>query len=188
MNTNDERSFIARLTCDGSPITFLQELMLPALLNSEALPKNIITAQNDYRRAPKFVRDPFTNQMVPVGNSIPTKATVVVHFECYDDYYNMKIVGNPYDQKYISKNDKGVLAALPPAGGNTTSFNLLDADYNIITLDDLSSDTSTVYLKARHAGVIRKQTHTNTDRYSTFNDRSGDIVKLGLNILKRHAV
>ncbi|MFY0731860.1 hypothetical protein [Pseudomonas sp. NFX15] len=188
MSTNEERSFIARVTCNGSPITFLQELMLPALLNTEALPKNIITAQNDYDRAPKLVRDPFTNEMVPVGYSIPTKDTVVVHFICYGDYYNMKIVGGPYDQMYISHNDKPVLAALPPAGANTTSFNLLDVAHNIITLDDLRSDRSTVYLKARNAGVIRKQITTNTDRYSVFNDRSGDIVKFELNILKRHAV
>ncbi len=188
MNTDKERSFIARLTCDGSPITFLQEIMSPALLDREALPKNIITAEKDYRLAPELARDPLTNEMVPVGHSIPTKNTVVVHFECYDDYHNMKILSTPYYQKYISRNDEGCLVALPPAGGNTASFNLLDADHNIITLDDLSSDTATVYLKARHAGIIRKQIKRNTDSYSTFTDRGGDIVKFQLNILERHAV
>lgn len=184
---NEQRSFIARLTCNGSHITFLQELILPDTLNSESLEKNILTAQNDYRRAPVYFRDPLTGEIERLGFRKRARATVDVHFECYDDYYNMKIISSPYDQKYISKNDEGVLAAFPPAGGNTTSFNLLDTLSNIFTLDDLISDTATVYLKARNAGVIRKQINTNTDSYSTFNDRSGDIVKFELNILKRHA-
>lgn len=191
MNTGEKRSFIARLTCDDSPITFFQEIMLRAHLDREPTLKNIVTAQRDYR-PPTMVLDPSTNKMVRVAYSIQTKNTVVVHFECYDDYYNMKIVSNPFHQQYISRNDEGCLLALPPAGGNTASYNLLDADHNIITLDDLSSDTATVYLKARHAGIIRKQVNGGTDnhthRYSTFTDRAGDIVKFQLNILERHTV
>ena len=191
MNTDEERSFIARLTCDGSAITFLQEFKPHKLFNREPMLEQILTAQSDYR-PPVLVLDPSTNKMVRVGYTIRTKNTVVVHFECYDDYYNMKILSAPYYQQYISRNDEGCLLALPPAGGNTASFNLLDADHNIITLDDFSSDTSTVYLKARHAGIIRKQINGGTDnythRYSTFTDRAGDIVKFQLNILERHTV
>ncbi|KRA86337.1 MULTISPECIES: hypothetical protein [Pseudomonas] len=187
MNKNEERSFTARVSCNGDTITFLQEVLRSNFLEDAAVPKNILTVQRDY--SPKITKayNPITKRMENLGFSFGNIDPLVVHFWCYDDYYNMQILSTPYSYMYVSKNDEGCLGAFPAAGGDTTSFNLLDADHNIITLDDLSTDTPTVYLKARNARIIRKSIHEHPERHSFFHDRVGDIVKFNLTILKRHA-
>ncbi|WP_150710300.1 hypothetical protein [Pseudomonas fluorescens] len=111
----------------------------------------------------------------------------IAYFACYDDYYNLQIRGPAYFGNYISKNADGQLGAFPAAGGDTTSFNLLDDNKTIITLDNLGSGIASVYLKARSGGVIKSTQKTASRREShSFNDRSGDAFKFNIEILERN--
>ena len=112
--------------------------------------------------------------------------TTVVHFKCYDDYYNIQIVSEAYYQKYFSKDGQGVLGAYPAAGGDTTSFNLLNGNHQIITLDDLNSSQAALHLKARNAGIIKKEIWRDPAYSTCFTDKSGDIATFKLDILERH--
>ena len=181
MTRNQERSFIARITCDGEDMTFFDQILSSRHFVSNgrtsATPPNIVTTFEAY--------DPDSEEMLPVGGI--TTTTMVIHFRCYGDYYNMQILSEAYYQKYFSKNRQGVVGALPAAGGDTTSFNLLDINHRIITLDDLSADTATIHLKARNTAIIRKEIWRDPVYRSCFTDKSGDIATFRLVILERHA-
>ena len=122
--------------------------------------------------------------MRPVGRR--KMKTMVVHFKCYDDYYNIQIVSEAYYQKYFSKDGQGVLGAYPAAGGDTTSFNLLNGNHQIITLEDLNSSQAALHLKARNAGIIKKEIWRDPAYSTCFTDKSGDIATFELDILERH--
>ncbi|VVO42776.1 hypothetical protein PS726_06052 [Pseudomonas fluorescens] len=181
MTKDQERSFIARLTYDGINMTFFDQILSSGHFvyngNTSLIPPNIVTTFEAY--------DPVTQEMRPVFRRKTT--TLVIHFQCYDDYYNMQILSEDYYQKYFSKDGQGVLGAFPAAGGDTTSFNLLDSNHQIITLDDLNAATATIHLKARNAGIIRKETWRDPAYSRCFTDKSGDIATFKLDILERHA-
>ncbi|MHC8367047.1 hypothetical protein ACYZT9_14660 [Pseudomonas sp. ZT5P21] len=131
-----------------------------------------------------------SNNMVRVhsgrDSTVRTRSKeMVVYFDCYDDYYNIQIRSEAFLGKYLSKNSGGALGAFPAAGGDTTSFNLLNANQDIITLDDLKTDDATVYLKARNAGTIKRQLLQNPKLYS-YGDHSGELLKFNLKILERN--
>ena len=54
MNKNEERSFTARVSCNGDTITFLQEVLRSNFLKDADVPKNILTVQSDY--SPKITK------------------------------------------------------------------------------------------------------------------------------------
>ena len=180
MTKDQERSFIARITCAGINMTFFDELLSPGHFQfngrSSPIPPNIVSTFEAY--------DPVTQTMRPVGRR--KMKTMVVHFKCYDDYYNIQIVSEAYYQKYFSKGEQGVLGAYPAAGGDTTSFNLLNSDHQIITLDDLRSSQAALHLKARNAGIIKKEIWRDPAYSTCFTDKSGDIATFKLDILERH--
>ena len=144
MDRDQQRSFIARLTCDGMNLTYFD---------------NIITTFEVFNR--------HTGKMRRTANNNTT--AIVVHFRCYDDYYNLQILSEPFYLKYFSKNPDGILGAFPAAGGDTTSYNMLDGDHDLITLDDFAPDTSIL------PEPILK---------SCFTDTEGDVVEFRLEILE----
>jgi len=179
MTKDQERSFIARITCNGMDMTFFDQKLSaghfePRRLRSP-IPPNIVTTFEAY--------DPASRTMLPTAGG--KRTTMVIHFRCYDNYYNMQILSEAYYQKYFSQGDQGVLGAYPAAGGDTTSFNLLDGYHQIITLDDLNASKATVYLKARNAGIIKQEIWRDSAYSRCFTDKSGDAVTFELDILER---
>ncbi|VVM97704.1 hypothetical protein PS673_03122 [Pseudomonas fluorescens] len=179
MTRDQERSFIARITCNGMNMTFFDQILSASHFEPQRLkspiPPNIVSTFEAY--------DPASRTMRPVGGR--KRTAMVIHFRCYDDYYNMQILSEAYYQKYFSKGGQGVLGAYPAAGGDTTSFNLLDSNQQIITLDDLSGDKATVHLKARNAAIIKKEIWRDPAYSTCFTDKSGDIATFKLDILER---
>ncbi|WP_223502186.1 hypothetical protein [Pseudomonas sp. BF-R-24] len=179
MTKDQERSFIARITCNGVNMTFFDQILSAGHFESgrgkSPIPPNIVTTFEAY--------DPASRTMLPVGGG--KRTAVVIHFRCYDDYYNMQILSEAYYQKYFSQGDQGVLGAYPAAGGDTTSFNLLDGYHQIITLDDLNASKASVYLKARNAGIIRQEIWRDPAYSRCFTDKTGDAVTFELEILER---
>ena len=183
MSKDQERSFVGQLTFDHRKISFFDQQLPASLFQPNydggpvplaAYPPNIVTVDQHY----VFLQS---------VHEIPPQPTpgLLVHFWCYEDYYNLEILEGPYQQKYISKNSSDILGAFPAAGGETTSFNLLDKNHNIITLDDIASDKATIFLKARNAGIIRQKIWKKPINKPIFTDREGKISTFQLTILER---
>ncbi|MHC8353999.1 hypothetical protein ACYZTL_01800 [Pseudomonas sp. LB3P81] len=170
MSLNQKRSFFAHVEHNNKRLTFLDLILGESYSAGEA---NVLTTLPPLKRNP--------------GGVTRSYPPFIAYFACYDDYYNIQIRGHSYFGNYISKNADGKLSALPGAGGNTTSFNLLDDNNRIITLDDLGSRNANVYLKARNAGVIKTNKKTADRREAQyFNDSSEDTFKFNLEILERN--
>lgn len=109
---------------------------------------------------------------------------LIAYFRCYEDYYNIQVRSAACFGNFISKNSNGNLAACLPAGGNTTSYNLLDTHQRIITLDSIQGDEAIIYLKARSASTIKLE---ETPAYEWFSgDPHGNVVQFELKILERN--
>jgi hypothetical protein len=195
MSENQQRSFTAKIKCNALRMTFFEKIYHRAYLKEHpALFANTIATRNDSWSRPYYD----TNNLGPgmgIGYRKPRPGEVgwnepidmLLHFRCYDDYYNLQILTPRYLNKYISKNSDGSLGAFPAAGGDTTSFNLLDAELNIITLDDMTTDNPTVYLQARNAGIIKKVLLDPTRDHYCFHDTVGENTTFDLQIIDRNA-
>ncbi|HEF4760046.1 TPA: hypothetical protein SAN82_002476 [Pseudomonas putida] len=176
MSTRQQKSFIACIRCDDAKMKFFNEMPV-----RRAGQENLLTTYHYYSETSK--------RMVQIQRASPATRTrsdeLIVFFDCYDDYYNIQIRSETYLGKYLSKDSNGILGAFPAAGGDTTSFNLLNANQDIITLDDLKNDVASVYLKARNAGMVKRQLMQNPTLYC-FGDQSGEPVKFTLSILERN--
>jgi len=165
MSKDQERSFIAYLS---TPTYELE-------IDQSNPPGNILGTT--------FTFTYLDGELVPVGRSRKSIIPMKVHFWCYDDYYNIQILNGPSAGLYLSKDDEGTIAALPAAGGETTSYNLLDIEHNLITLDDLSSDTASVYLKSRNNNTLKINRSTFGHH---FTDTSGEELLFKLKIIERN--
>lgn len=130
-----------------------------------------------------FIQGWVTGNEPHLLTTIDENEDLIVYFRCYDDYYNLQIRSKACFGKYISKNSNENLAACPPAGGETTSYNLLDSNQRIITLDNIKAGETTVYLKARHSSPITLQ---ETPAYEWFSGLPGAAVPFELKILERN--
>jgi hypothetical protein len=176
MSTEQQRSFIACIRCDNTKMKFFDQM-----LANGAGKGNLLTSAHRF--------SDITGQMVRVHRRNDSTGRtrsdeMVVYLHCYDDYYNIQIRSEAHFGKYLSKNNYGVLGAFPGAGGNTTSFNLLNLEQEIITLDDLKKNEATVYLKARNAGTIKRHLIDSPKMYA-YSDEIGENVTFTLKILER---
>jgi hypothetical protein len=181
MSNDQEKSFIARLTCEGISMTFFEKVLSDGYFqqdDEDAPNKHIITTAEAY--------NPLTQRMELLGFTSKNKLGIVVHFRYYDDHYNLQILSEPYYNNYFSTSTQGFLGALPAAGGDTTSFNLLNDSFKIVTLDDFDSDNLTVYLQARNAGLIKKSLWGGQVNRYCFHDQMGHQVSFKLQILERN--
>ena len=183
MSTGQEKSFIARIRCDGATIGFFGQMLRAELREGRLVGKGqLLTTWHTYSEVDKKMvkfnknRDPYTRTL---------SHDMIVYFRCYEDYYNIQIRSQAYCGLYFSKNADGILGAFAGAGGKTTSFNLLNADQSIITLDDIQTKDVTVYLKARNAGLIKRQLLQRPKIYH-YGDQTGDLVSFNLEILERN--
>ncbi|MBF4559507.1 hypothetical protein H7698_25885 [Pseudomonas sp. p50] len=170
MSTEQERSFIAHIACDNSEITFFEE----------ELHESWFQLRSPYDHRPSLQ----WNWLTTNPGNFQLKQ-MIVYFRCYENYYNLQIRSAGYFGKFFSTNREGTLGAYTAAGGKTTSFNLLDASFNIITLDDIKTNTTSVYMKARNSGVINGAQMYDPDIYS-YGNKPGDPVKFDLTILERN--
>ncbi|MDT3314561.1 hypothetical protein QZR14_24650 [Pseudomonas sp. rhizo66] len=173
MSNNQENSFIAKITCNDAQITFFDQHPAAEELSGSG---NLLTTPHAYSRLQFMAR--YQNNGAPIPD-------VVAYFRCYGDYYNIQIRSSLYFGHFFSKNNVRILGAFPPAGGNTTSFNLLNNEHKIITLNNLQDNQATVYLKARNAGVINRQLREDPHVY-TYGDAPGESVTFKLDILERN--
>jgi hypothetical protein len=173
MSTDIEKSFIARIACSETRMTFFDKHPDANQLTEAG---HLLTTAHGYSRL----------QIMSRYYSNDTNNThIIAYFRCYGDYYNIQIRSKQHFRKFFSKNDDRILGAFPAAGGDTTSFNLLDTDRQLVTLDDLKGSHAVVYLRARNAGIINRQLRKNPYVY-TYGDAPGDSVTFNLEILERN--
>lgn len=181
MSTDQEKSFTATLsTRFGYP-------HFPRLTYG----KTIRTKRPDYEF---FSFDHYTD----VSDYLFLKPEVApdaltFYFRCLDDYYTMYIFTHGvYYYMTLSKENADFLNAYTPNDGDQTTFNLLDANGKIITLDQLDNDTPTVRIQTRGGNLLRAGLSRNPydSKVGTFvrtsQTRSSGILDFKLNILERN--
>ncbi|SDT20846.1 hypothetical protein SAMN05216496_3609 [Pseudomonas sp. Z003-0.4C(8344-21)] len=173
MSTNVEKSFIARVTCSATRMTYFDQHPDADELKGSG---HLLTTAHAYSRL---------NIMAPYYENGINPVHIVAYFRCYDDYYNIQIRSSHYFGNFFSKNDDRILGAFPAAGGDTTSFNLYNSNSELVTLDNLEGSHATVYLRARNAGFINRQLREDVYVY-TYGDAPGDPVTFNLEILERN--
>jgi hypothetical protein len=173
MSTNVEKSFIARIACSETRMTYFDQHPGADELKGSG---HLLTTAHAYSRL---------NQMMRYYNNATNNIHIVAYFRCYDDYYTIQIRSSQYFGNFFSKNADRILGAFPPAGGDTTSFNLFNSNSELVTLDNLQGSHATVYLRARNAGFINRQLREDPYVY-TYGDAPGDPVTFNLEILERN--
>lgn len=171
MDRNDERSFIARVYSDGKRMEFLQ--------TSKAA--NILTTREG--SGPHHAYDPINKKCVPVGSS-PLKYTLLVHFRCYDNHYQLQILGK--NDTYLSADYDDILGAFSSTERDVTHFTLLNADQQPVTLDDLNDPQADICLQADNAGLIKHSIFKKWGySYTCFTHTDGVLKLFNLEILQR---
>jgi hypothetical protein len=193
MSIEQSRSFIAELKCEREPLNFrnldLKTVDIAGLLGRIALAWVSPLAFVATHFLSTKEEEPFL--MTRHRNGAPEPGNLLVYFRCYGDYYNIQVRSKHKFGNFLSKHSSGILGAFPAAGGDTTSFNLLDSEGNVVTLDDFENDNVDVYLRARNADIIREMSTRQDDKtwspYRIFSDKSGDKHALfNLRILERN--
>lgn len=174
MDRNNERSFVARVYSDGKKMEFLQT----------SRNANILTTREG--SGPPHAYDPISKKCVPVGRG-PLKSTLLVHFRCYDSHYQLQILG--LNDTYLSADYDDVLGAFSSTQRDVTSFTLLNADHQPITLDDLNDPQADIYLQSDNAGLIKQSIFEKWGyTYTCFTHTAGDLRLFNLDILQRQVV
>lgn len=149
MSNNRQKSFIASLELDDEYLEFLGNLYEDPVTRHSTF-----FSGGFYTGASSKIDDSHLLGIKPREPSLKI-APLNIYFRCAEDYYTLQILSpGTHTDKCVSKDNSGVLGAFPPAGSDTTSFNLLNLQDSIVTLDDLRADTHQIRLKARNAGQI----------------------------------
>lgn len=181
MSTNRQKSFIATLELNNHYINTLKELYGTTTKRHDvSFSGGFYTGASAYRDDSHLLgRRPHAE----VENVLP----MTIYFRCTDDYYHLYIRSHATHTGHcISKDVAGVLGAFLPAGGDTTSFNLLSLDNRTITLEDMGRDTQRVRLKARNSGHISAVRRRGAP-YSYLAGTDNDGIPFTLRIIERNA-
>lgn len=115
------------------------------------------------------------------------------YFRCMDDYYTIYIfTPNEFCYRTISREQKDFLNAYATQSGDQTTYNLLNANGKIITLDQIDTDTPTVRIQTRNghllcAGMNRNKHDPKVGTFVRTNaNRSAGVIDFKLNILQRN--
>lgn len=179
MSKDQRRSFTTTLTIPHHQLNFLGILYdKPVIVNETRFSGGHFTGavqrQNNSNLL-SFRPDPH-EEIAPLN----------IYFRCSDDYYVM-FVQSPATYRWdcISANPRRILGAYPAAGSKTTSYNLLDRNGQIITLDDLQGPVHTLWLKARNAGKLGG-VKVRGSPHIYLADAGEDGIPFKLNILERN--
>lgn len=181
MSKDQQRSFTATLTIPDHQLNFLKTLHgEPVIVND--------TRFSGGHFAGAIQRTDHSNLLSLRPTSKNEKAAPMnLYFRNTDDYYVIYI-HSPADFRWqcISMNPQRILGAYPAAGSETTSYNLLDQDNRIVTLDDLKGPEHLVWLRARNSGKLGG-VKLRGSPHIYLADAGDDGAPFILNILKRNA-
>lgn len=182
MSTNQEKSFIATLTTSSGA------LLVPRLA----------FGRQTHIQKPDF--DPFTFEAKKdVSNYLCVKSNATseplkFYFKCIDDYYSIYVMNEGRYYFYALSNEDQDFISLYPHDEDQTTFNLLNANSTIITLDDLNSNSSQVRIQTRggrslHARAGQRATAADKEKLSGLvctGKKGGTLLNFRMNILQRN--
>ncbi|CAI8919720.1 hypothetical protein [Pseudomonas serboccidentalis] len=181
MSTHRQKSFIATLKLDYQHVDLLGELHGTPVLRHDTL------FSGGFFTGASTLRDDSHLLGFRSLQEVQKHPPLTIYFRCTDDYYHLYIRSHPtYTGYCMSKGAGGVLGAFLPAGGDTTSFNLLSLDNRIITLQDMALDTQRVRLKARNARQINALRRRGAP-YSYLAETDNEGLPFTLQITERNA-
>ncbi|MEX3773952.1 hypothetical protein [Pseudomonas sp. MYb118] len=141
MGQNKERSFVATISTNHG------NLHLPRLTYG----KTMRVRKLDYDVL-SFEANMDVSNYLCVLPDAPQRARF--YFYCIDDYYSIYVLTNAaYHRQALSNEDKDFIATIPPDREQTT-YNLLDEQGRIITLDDLRGDNPTIRIQTRGGKLL----------------------------------
>lgn len=115
------------------------------------------------------------------------------YFRCLDDYYTIYIfTPGAYYYRTVSREEKDFLNAYSTEDGDQTTFNLLNSNGKIITLDQIDTDTPTLRIQTRSGALLSagKSRNKYDPAVGTFvrtdPNRSASVLEFKLNILQRN--
>ncbi|SEM93372.1 hypothetical protein SAMN04487857_10797 [Pseudomonas sp. ok272] len=154
MSTNRQKSFIATLQIDNAHVQSLGVLHgVPALRTETSFSGGWFTGAKRTKDDSHLLG---CRPIDEVNNTTPW----TIYFRCTNDYYILYIrTHETYTGLCISKDSQGMLGALDPDENDITSFNILNLNNRIITLQDMPRGVHYVRLKARNSeriGSIRR--------------------------------
>lgn len=182
MSTHQEKSFIATLTTSSGA------LLVPRL----AYGRQTHIQKPDYEAFTFEAKKDISNYLCVKSNAASTP--LKFYFKCIDDYYSIYVMNEGLYYFYALSNEDEDLIALYPHDNDQTTFNLLDANSRIITLDDLNSNSSQVRIQTRggrklHARAGQRATAGDREKVSGLvctGKKRGTLLNFRLDILQRN--
>ncbi|MBK3466259.1 MULTISPECIES: hypothetical protein [Pseudomonas] len=173
MGISNSRSFLAKIKFDDADIVFFDKH--PFGKNYEFRKSHITTSHG-----PEKSGDALASYS-PARWDGPDYAYFIGH----DDYtYKIQFRSGTNHALYLGA---GVKIGYPLGAfteSNTTgSFALFDANLNVVTLDDITTNNASVYLKLNQGDFIKRQVLD--DKVYTFSGQQGTLVKLNIEIVER---
>lgn len=175
MNQNTERSFVATLK------TNYGNLHLPKLT---------------YKKTTKiktFDYDPFKfDTHIDVSSYLCVKGDapsnkIKFYFYCIDDYYSIYLMTDDfYHRQALSNEHKDFIGAFPPDREQTT-YNLINQQGKIITLDQLEDNAATIRIQTRGGKTLSVRGNTPVGSLVCTESGRAKPLQFTLDILSRGA-
>lgn len=175
MPHNKERSFVATMT------TQYGNLHLPKLTYG----KTTYIKKTGY--------DPFSFEShIDVSNTLCVKNNtpydqIKFYFYCIDDYYSMYLLTDGVYHRYALSNENKDLIAAFQSNSDQTTFNLLDGNGSIVTLDDIQASEVNVRIQTRGGRTLRVRGNHSVGGLVCTGADGGTALTFKLNILSRGA-
>ncbi|NUU38628.1 hypothetical protein [Pseudomonas sp. C2B4] len=179
MSTDRQKSFIATLGTDNSPLHFLDVLHDKRILVAPTfISGGFFTGRPQHQDHSHFLG-------LRPGARTDSNSYLVLYFRHTQfGYILYNRTPGPHYGKCLGSSDEGLIGAFSPK--RSTTFHLLNNNGETVNLDNFNNDAACIYLKARHSGLIHMQTVRGSP-YHYVADNGGVPLVFSLKILERNA-
>ncbi|MBZ9781310.1 hypothetical protein K9857_07040 [Pseudomonas sp. REP124] len=175
MSHNKERSFVATISTNHG------NLHLPRLTYG----KTMHIRKLDYDVWSFEANMNASTNLCVMGIAPPDQ--LKFYFYCIEDYYSIYLLTNGlYHRQALSNEDKDFIGAFKPDDGQTT-YNLLDQQGRIITLDQFSNDKPQIRIQTRGGKTLSVRGKTRVGGLVCTESHRSEPLDFRLNIISRGA-
>ncbi|HEX4547347.1 hypothetical protein [Pseudomonas sp.] len=109
------------------------------------------------------------------------------YFRCIDDYYSIYLLTGSYYNNYALSNEHRDLISAFPHDDDQTTYNLLDANNRIVTLDQLEGNTHNLKIQTRGGRQLCVRENAKVGGLVCTGKEGGQVLEFGFDITKRGA-
>ncbi|MFJ2481156.1 hypothetical protein ACIOWE_12855 [Pseudomonas sp. NPDC087598] len=109
------------------------------------------------------------------------------HFRCIEDYYFIYLLTASHYHNYAISNEHRDLISAFTDNADQTSYNLLDANNRIVTLDQLNGDTHNLKIQTRGGRKLSVRENSKVGGLVCTGKEGGQVLDFKLDIIKRGA-